>query len=114
MKIGGRRIMRCEGSVLDEITVLGNFADIFAANEIRLGLRAHVSRANLFCVDVVNTAIGNVETDIAVDSHMAYRQHFVCARIVLRVVGVDICVAYVNGHVVARGGQPVLVTGFPG
>ncbi len=43
---------------------------------------------------------------------MAFGQHFVGVRIVLRIIGIDICVADVNGDIVSRCGQPILIAGF--
>ena len=104
--------MRGEDSVLYQVAVFGNLADILTANKVWIRFGPHVGRANPFCVDVVNAALGQVKIDIAIDSHMAFRQHFVCVRIVLRVIGVDVCVADVNGDIVSRCGQPILIAGF--
>ena len=78
MEIGVRGIMRREGSVFHQVAVLGNFPDILTAYKIWIRFGSHVGRANLFCVDVVNTALGQVKIGIAIDSDVAFRQHFVC------------------------------------
>ena len=105
--------MRRKGSIAYEVTVFGNFAHTFTAQEVRLRLRSCLGRANLFCIDVINAAIGNIEAHTAVDPHMAFQFHFVCVRIVLRVIGVDIRVTHVNGDVVSRRRQTVFVIGLP-
>jgi len=136
MEIGRRCIVRRKRSVLYEVSVLRDFAHILAAQEIRLRFSSHVGRANLFRVDVINAAIGMVERTIlvglfivvplgalsgdrrcrfiAVDPHVASQFHLMCGRIVLRVIGVDVCVAHVNGDVVPRCGHPVFIRSLPG
>ena len=136
MEIGRRCIVRRKRSVLYEVSVLRDFAHILAAQEIRLRFSSHVGRANLFRVDVINAAISKVERSIVaglfivappgglsgdrscrfipVDPYVASQFHFVRGRIVLRVIGVDVCVAHVNGDVVPRCGHPVFIRSLPG
>ena len=119
--------------VLYEVSIVGDLANILTAQEIRLRHRPRVYCVNLFRVDVINTAIGKVEETalffisvfiralivgrccwlIAINPHVSSQFHLVCARIILRVVGINICVAHMNGDVVPRCCQSVLICSFP-
>ena len=114
MEIGDGRIVRCECAVFYEITVLGNLGDVLSAYEIRRGFRSHIGSANLLRLGVINAMIGNVQTYVAVDADMTLCQYFVRMRIVLRVIGINIRIAYMNSNVVMGRGEPVLVTRFAG
>ena len=102
-----------EAAVVYQITVFRNFADTFAANEKGILSSTHVSGANLFRLGVVNGAIGDVKTDVAIDAHVAFSQDFVRFRIVLSKIGVNIRISDMDGDVVPRCGQPSLIVGLP-
>ncbi len=75
--------------------------------------RPHLVSADLLRVDVVDAFVGDVEARIAIDSDAAPDQDFVGLRIVLSKVSINIGVPNMNGHVVAGGGNSVLVSRFP-
>ena len=114
VEIRVRRVVGGESAVLDSIAVLGDFGDVFTAQEVRVGRRLYVRGADLFGVGVVNGFIGQINTDVAVDAHVSVGGHFVRGRVIARVIGIDVAVADMDLDVVVRCRDPVFVAGFPG
>src|SRR5205085_9009260 len=73
---------------------------------------AHIIGADLFGVDVVNAAFGDVNADITVDADVSFHRDFVSPRVVLSEISVNVGVTNVYRHIVSRRGDAVLVSGF--
>jgi len=114
MKIGLRRVMCRKGSVFYEVAVLGNLADIFATQKIRLRCCSRFYRPNPFCLGIKNTALGEVEAGITINSYVTFQFNVVRVGIVLRVIGINICVADMNGDIIPRCRPPVFIRRLPG
>ncbi len=99
-------------SVLYEIAVLSNFRDVIATQEIRLRFCSHFCRFNPVRLGVKNTALGDIETYIPIDSDVTSQFYVVCVGIVLCVIGINIRVADMNGDIVPRRCQPVFICRF--
>ena len=80
-----------------------------AGQEIRLRLGARIHRPDFLSLRVVNAILGDVQAYIPIDSHVASQLHVVRSGIVLRVIGVNVCVANMNHDVIARRGQAIFI-----
>ena len=79
---------------------------LFAADKVGRLVCPHVHGLNLLGVDVVDRAVSDEETGAAINSHVAFDEHFVrFGGVVLRGVGINIGVADVDGDIAVRGGR---------
>src|SRR5437588_7359725 len=73
---------------------------------------AHITGADLFGVDVVNAAFGDVNDDITVDADVSFHRDLLSPRVVLSEISVNVGVTNVYRHIGARRGDAVLVSGL--
>src|ERR1043166_8302762 len=102
MKIRSRGVFRSKRAVADQVTVFGNLLYVFARKEIGFRRGAAFFPTDLFGLGVVDRALGQIEIDVAINPHIPLGDHFVGMRIVLGVIGIDVRIANMNSHVVAR------------
>ena len=72
VKIGVRRIVRRECTIFDAIHVRRSFGHVLAAEEVRVKISARIARADLFSLDVINSALGDINANIAVNPDVAF------------------------------------------
>src|SRR5262249_1064424 len=70
--------------------------------------------SDLLCFSVVDSAVGDVEAGITINSDVTPQRDLMCRGIVLCVVGVDVCVADMNRDIIAGSRQAVFICGLPG
>ena len=101
--------MRRERAFLHQLRVLRDSGDAIAGQEEWRVEGAHTVGFDGSRFGVVDDAIADVELDSAIDADVPLDAHFVCAGVVFRGVAVNVGIADVNGDIVARGRDPVLV-----
>src|SRR6266404_6526475 len=82
---------------------------MLATEKIGLRRRPSADRPDFFCFRVVDPVVCDVETRVTIDSYVTSQLHVVRGGVVLCVIGVNVCVANVNRHIIASCCQPVFV-----
>ena len=72
MKIRSGRIVRRKRRVFDAVNIVRRFVDGLSTQEIGMVIRPDITRANLFRVDVVNSALGDVDAGVAINADVPF------------------------------------------
>ena len=75
-------------------------------------LTTHVAGVNLFCVDVVDTALADVEMCAAIKSDVAFDCDVMCGGVVGGAIGIDVRITDVDSYIIARGRDAVFIGRF--
>ncbi len=70
VRVGG--IVGSESGIFHAINVCGGFSYVLSGQEIRMIIGAHVARADLFGVDVVDASFGDVNVNVTIDAHVSF------------------------------------------